>query len=163
MRVSTFGALAHAWNFQRVPYLPFTATNRTSSVIIDLNLMQTLRMHTRTQIGPPVSKHVVRSVEYAFDLLVERSHTGVGFNQRSPVHLLKWNLWQPMTRERMSDCCLQGIQPCECKGEGHRWIGTPLRDIHEWILSHSLMTQYFVIWGSLRENSCFACCNTSLL
>jgi hypothetical protein len=23
----------------------------------------------------------------------------------------------------MPDCCLQGIQPCECKGEGHRWIG----------------------------------------
>jgi len=23
----------------------------------------------------------------------------------------------------MSDCCLQGIQPCECKGEGHRWVG----------------------------------------
>jgi len=21
------------------------------------------------------------------------------------------------------DCCLQGIQPCECKGEGHRWVG----------------------------------------
>ena len=24
---------------------------------------------------------------------------------------------------RMSDCCLQGIQPCECKGEEHRWVG----------------------------------------
>jgi len=24
---------------------------------------------------------------------------------------------------RMSDCCLQGIQTCECKGEGHRWVG----------------------------------------
>jgi hypothetical protein len=24
---------------------------------------------------------------------------------------------------RMPDCCLQGIQPFECKGEGHRWIG----------------------------------------
>jgi hypothetical protein len=24
---------------------------------------------------------------------------------------------------RMSDCCLQGIQPCKCKGEGHQWAG----------------------------------------
>ncbi len=24
---------------------------------------------------------------------------------------------------RMSDCCLQGIQPCKCKGEEHRWVG----------------------------------------
>ncbi len=24
---------------------------------------------------------------------------------------------------RMSDCWLQGIQPCKCKGEGHSWIG----------------------------------------
>jgi hypothetical protein len=24
---------------------------------------------------------------------------------------------------RMPNCCLQGIQPCGCKGEGHRWIG----------------------------------------
>jgi hypothetical protein len=24
---------------------------------------------------------------------------------------------------RMHNCCLQGIQPCGCKGEGHRWIG----------------------------------------
>ena len=23
---------------------------------------------------------------------------------------------------RMSDCCLQGIQPCKCKVEEHRWI-----------------------------------------
>jgi hypothetical protein len=23
----------------------------------------------------------------------------------------------------MSDCCLQGIEPCECKGEGHQLIG----------------------------------------
>ncbi len=29
----------------------------------------------------------------------------------------------------MSDCCLQGIQPCECKGEGHRWVGTFLRKV----------------------------------
>ena len=29
---------------------------------------------------------------------------------------------------RMSDCCLQGIQPCECKGEGHRWIGNQVLD-----------------------------------
>jgi hypothetical protein len=28
-----------------------------------------------------------------------------------------------MMTVRMSDCCLQGIQPCECKGEGHRWVG----------------------------------------
>jgi hypothetical protein len=24
---------------------------------------------------------------------------------------------------RMSDCCLQGIEPCKCKGKGHQWIG----------------------------------------
>jgi len=24
---------------------------------------------------------------------------------------------------RMSDCCLQGIKPCECKGKGHQWVG----------------------------------------
>ena len=24
---------------------------------------------------------------------------------------------------RMSDCCLQGIEPCECKGKGHQWVG----------------------------------------
>ncbi len=23
----------------------------------------------------------------------------------------------------MSDCCLQGIQPCKCKGKGHQWVG----------------------------------------
>ncbi len=23
----------------------------------------------------------------------------------------------------LSDCCLQGIQPCKCKGEGCQWIG----------------------------------------
>ena len=24
---------------------------------------------------------------------------------------------------RMSDCCLQGIKPCECKGKGYQWVG----------------------------------------
>ena len=24
---------------------------------------------------------------------------------------------------RMSDCCLQGIEPCECKGKGYQWVG----------------------------------------
>jgi len=24
---------------------------------------------------------------------------------------------------RMSDCCLQGIKPCECKGKGFQWVG----------------------------------------
>ena len=28
----------------------------------------------------------------------------------------------PRILQIMSDCCLQGIQPCECKGEGHRWV-----------------------------------------
>jgi hypothetical protein len=23
----------------------------------------------------------------------------------------------------MSDCCLQGIEPCECKGKGYQWFG----------------------------------------
>jgi hypothetical protein len=23
----------------------------------------------------------------------------------------------------MSDCCLQGIKPCECKGKGYQWVG----------------------------------------
>jgi hypothetical protein len=34
-----------------------------------------------------------------------------------PTWLRLWDI------VRMSDCCLQGIQPCECKGEGHRWVG----------------------------------------
>jgi hypothetical protein len=29
---------------------------------------------------------------------------------------------------RMSDCCLQGIQPCKCKGEGHQWIDNQVLD-----------------------------------
>ena len=24
---------------------------------------------------------------------------------------------------RMFDCCLQGIEPCECKGKGYQWVG----------------------------------------
>jgi hypothetical protein len=24
---------------------------------------------------------------------------------------------------RMCDCCLEGIEPCKCKGNGHQWIG----------------------------------------
>ncbi len=24
---------------------------------------------------------------------------------------------------RMSDCCLQGIKPCKCKGKGYQWVG----------------------------------------
>jgi hypothetical protein len=28
----------------------------------------------------------------------------------------------------MSDCCLQGIEPCECKRKGHRWIGNQILD-----------------------------------
>jgi hypothetical protein len=39
---------------------------------------------------------------------------------------------------------------------------SPLRDIHEWIFSHSLMMQYFVICGSLVGNICFAFCIASL-
>jgi hypothetical protein len=23
----------------------------------------------------------------------------------------------------MCDCCLEGIEPCKCKGNGHQWIG----------------------------------------
>jgi len=29
---------------------------------------------------------------------------------------------------RMPDCCLQGIHPCKCKGEGHWWIGNQVLD-----------------------------------
>jgi hypothetical protein len=29
---------------------------------------------------------------------------------------------------RMSDCCLQGIEPCEGKRKGHRWIGNQILD-----------------------------------
>ncbi len=29
---------------------------------------------------------------------------------------------------RMSDCCLQGIEPCECKRKRHRWIGNQILD-----------------------------------
>ncbi len=29
---------------------------------------------------------------------------------------------------RMSDCCLQGIEPYECKRKGHRWIGNQILD-----------------------------------
>jgi len=29
---------------------------------------------------------------------------------------------------RMSDCCLQGIQPCKCKREGHQWVGNQVLD-----------------------------------
>ena len=32
---------------------------------------------------------------------------------------------------RMSDCCLQGIEPCECKGEGHRWIDNQVLDDYD--------------------------------
>jgi hypothetical protein len=24
---------------------------------------------------------------------------------------------------RMSDCCLQGIEPCKCKRKGYQWFG----------------------------------------
>ncbi len=24
---------------------------------------------------------------------------------------------------RMSDCCLQGVKSCECKGKGYQWVG----------------------------------------
>jgi len=27
---------------------------------------------------------------------------------------------------RMSDCCLQGIQPCKCKGKGCQWVGNQI-------------------------------------
>jgi hypothetical protein len=29
---------------------------------------------------------------------------------------------------KMSDCCLQGIEPCKCKRKGHRWIGNQILD-----------------------------------
>jgi hypothetical protein len=24
---------------------------------------------------------------------------------------------------RMCDCCLESIEPCKCKGNGHQWMG----------------------------------------
>ena len=40
---------------------------------------------------------------------------------RAPGVLFRVCLWC-MRTVRMSDCCLQGIEPCECKRKGHRWI-----------------------------------------
>jgi hypothetical protein len=35
-----------------------------------------------------------------------------------------WSVHEPnLGFVRMSDCCLQGIQPCECKGKGYQWVG----------------------------------------
>ena len=41
-------------------------------------------------------------------------------------------------------------------------INSPLRDIHEWILSHSLVPQYFVICGNLREKKYFSYCKEAI-
>ena len=48
-------------------------------------------------------------------------------NDNATAHPLLTNIILPKELKvmdvRMCDCCLQGIQPYKCKGEGHQWIG----------------------------------------
>ena len=82
------------------PIPPVHSNKQDSSSIIDRNLTPTLHMHSLIQTGPHVSKHVVRSVAYAFASLAARLHINANSNRRSPVPLLRQNLWQPTTRVR---------------------------------------------------------------
>ncbi len=38
------------------------------------------------------------------------------------------NVFSHVSLVGMSDCCLQGIEPCECKRKGHQWIGNQILD-----------------------------------
>ncbi len=72
--VSTSGAQVPVWNYQRVIYLPSTATNRTSSLTTDPSLMLILPTPIPTLIGPLASKHANPSAASAFALPVAQLH-----------------------------------------------------------------------------------------
>ncbi len=43
--------------------------------------------------------------------------------ERCPMKALMLDAFKGQLAVRMSDCCLQGIEPCKCKGKGYQWVG----------------------------------------
>jgi hypothetical protein len=40
-----------------------------------------------------------------------------------PLQGAAFNKMRAQLIVRMCDCCLEGIEPCKCKGNGHQWMG----------------------------------------